>query len=57
MENMNTDVRVERFKTHLHPQGLQRNQVQSHAIHLSSNEFKIHISRKCGEITSTNQSK
>ena len=29
MEDMNTVVRVERFKTHLHPQGLQRNQVQA----------------------------
>ena len=51
MENMNTDVRVERFKTHLHPQALQRNQVQSHAIHLSSNEFKIHISRSSVSVT------
>ena len=32
MEDMNTVVGVERFKTHLHPQGLQRNQVQAKEI-------------------------
>ena len=32
MENLNTDVRVERVRTHLHPQGLQHIQVQAKEI-------------------------
>ena len=32
MENLNTDVRVERVRTHLHPQGLRHNQVQAKEI-------------------------
>ena len=39
MEDMNTVVRVERFKTHLHPQGLQRNHAGS-----GQGEFSKYIS-------------